>query len=138
MFRSPGIDTGLELPKGVVVDDDIEEGMSVVAKCPFSIPKLHLKLSSSSPPTIHLSSPSSSPSCGVCTGVESVDVVPVLQSVGEDISKLKFGGERDPEGRGKEEVVGEAEVNVNTGGVSLGEDGVSVAEKLRVYPLGAA
>ena len=76
-------------------------------------------------------------------------------AVGEDNSEvftLRLGGGRvvvvvvvvvvDPKGRVKEVVVGEAEVIVNTGGVSfgVGEEGVvfSVEEKLWVYPLGAA
>ena len=76
-------------------------------------------------------------------------------AVGEDNSEvftLRLGGGRvvvvvvvvvDPKGRVKEVVVGDAEVIVNTGGVSfeVGEEGVifSVEEgKLRVYPLGAA
>lgn len=75
--------------------------MSMVAKCPFSITKPHLKLSSSSPPpTIQLSSPSDSFPWGVCTGVESAEAEPVVVvlSVGEDNSEvftLRFGGERD-------------------------------------------
>jgi hypothetical protein len=81
-------------------DDDIGgEGKNVVAKRPFSIPKLHLKHSSSSPrPNFHFfpspSSSSSSPRVGVCTGVESVDVIILavlaLLSVGEDISNVVF------------------------------------------------
>ena len=73
----------------------------------------------------------------------------VVLNVGEDNSEvftLRFGGERDeddPKGRVKEVVVGEAEVIVNTGGVSFGvgeEEGVVFVddEKLWVYPLGAA
>jgi hypothetical protein len=122
----------------------VAEGMNLVTKCPCSIPKLDLKLSSSPPPTIHLSSlSSSSPSIGVCTGVESVDAGPaeLVPGVGESnvVFKLRFGGEREPGGRAKEEDVGEAEVNVSMGGVIPGgEDGVSDADKLRVYPLGAA
>lgn len=101
---------------------------------PFSISKLHFKLSSSSPSTIHRSFPSSSSSSvDICTGVESVDVAPFMMivNIGEDISnavfKNRFGGERDSEGQAKEEVVDEAEVNVNIGSVSVGEDGVSIS-----------